>query len=268
MSTKPTTDLGHWRDYVDDAGGPFRKDGLRYNNMFKKGSKAGMDIYWDFYIKNGRGPNSKEYIDAGGKDYASWNNINKDFKDVIIPAVESSGMLPNTGGPETLMDQVTQGGKIHTDLYDMLKKGGEIQHQEGMKNLAQSERDLNMNQAMDRKKFIEDIRNRRRTALKTGLSSSQIANEEVQSLLMAQNQSNQNAMGFFNQRSQLQSQFAMNDVNANMGAYEMLGSGYGSNLSAIQAGMAGDANQSALGYLQNRTTPGFGDAYTKVTKPE
>jgi hypothetical protein len=262
-------DMKHWSDYVNNIG-PLSADGLRHNNLFRKGNKAEMDKVWEFFQRNGRMPTEEEFktrLGGGG----GYNNIMKDMMGVVIPGVP--GLNPEDvligGEPgKSFLDEynLDQKGTMGNTLYNTFKQAGEIQYDQGKVGLQTAERDLGMNQAMDRQKFLDEIRNRRRVSLKTGLSSAQIANQEVQSLLMAQNKSNDNAMTFYNQRMGLQNQFAMNDVNARFGAWETLGGGMGANMGAAMAAGAGDANQVAINYGKSTAqNPMHSQWYDKAT---
>jgi hypothetical protein len=277
-------ELKNWYDYTGEvtsgtAAGTHmygsQGDGLRFNNMFIRGNKAEMDKVWEFFKQEGRLPTEQEFktVLGGGGGY---KNIMYDMNNTVLPGagINPMDVQPGAGGVNgnTYFDEMTRMDDPNTvagGMYDTFKRAGDIQYEEGMKNLNVAQRDLGMNQAMDRQKFLDQIRNRRRMALKTGLSSAQIANQEVQSLLMAQGQSNENARSYYDQVAAFKTNHAMNDVNARQGVYETLGGGMGSNLGAVMAAGAGDANQVALNYAKNSSrNANYADWWSKAVPTE
>lgn len=78
----------NWRKYVNDARGPFKADGLTYNNVGAQGSDDGMDLMWNFYLDNKKLPTKAEYVDMGGNG-AAYDNVYGDFERVVIPAFQA-----------------------------------------------------------------------------------------------------------------------------------------------------------------------------------
>ena len=229
---------------------------------------SGGGIFENFYKQYNRLPTYDEYVKLGGDKNQNGftREISAQYSTLSSLGVDTLKMGTTETSP-TWMDQITnmdQQGTVANDFYNIFKQAGETQYQQGTKNLEIAQRDLGVNQAVDRQKFLDGIKNRRRVALKSGLSSAQIANQEVQSLMMAQNQSNANAQSYYDQRMQLNNNFALNDSNARMSAYEAMGpNAFGGTLGTI--GGAGDANQATLNYMKNSGAKDYYSAYDKNT---
>ena len=255
-----------WRDYTADNYG-FGKDGLRYNNIGRSGTADGMDIYWKFYLENGRGPNSSEYIKAGGGSYAAWKNIDRDFQKVIIPAVESQ---LNVGGdvqldPKELafneyyrdlysLEDGTGGREMLTNLEDAYTRQYESQ---GVLADAQYQSQA-MQQAAVVKQITDQIRSERMSRLKAGMNPAQIANQDMQMMMANVGALNQSALAASQQS--LEAQLGINNAKdeAYM-AYLDQANARGQNAAAMYAADSGNANKMTLDMMRAK----YGDDPTK-----
>lgn len=240
-----------WRDYTADNKGPIGADGLRYNNAFRRGSAGGMDIYWKFYLANGRGPNSSEYIKAGGGSYAAWKNIDKDFQDVIIPSVESQ---VSVGGDVQLDPKELAFNEYYRDIYSLEDGTSGREMLTNMENAYTSQYESQgvladaqyqtqaMQQAAVVKQITDQIRSERMSRLKAGMNPAQIANQDMQMMMANVGALNQNAMAA-NQQS-LEAQLGANNAKdeAYM-AYLDQANARGQNAAAMYAADSGNANK-------------------------
>lgn len=261
-----------WRDYTADNYGPFGKDGLRYNNTFRSGTADGMDIYWKFYLENGRGPNSSEYIKAGGGSYAAWKNIDKDFQDVIIPAVKSQ---VSVGGDVQLDPKELAFDEYYRDIYSLEEGTGGREMLTNMENaytrqyesqgvLADAQYQTQaMQQAAVVKQITDQIRSERMSRLKAGMNPAQIANQDMQMMMANVGALNQSAQAA-NQQS-LEAQLGLNSARdeAYM-AYLDQANARGQNAAALYAAGSGNANKMTFEMMRAK----YGDDPSKWNKSD
>lgn len=112
--------------------------------------------------------------------------------------------------------KIHEPGTKEADLFDFYRGMGETQHEIGRTELARSERDMQVEMAQQRQQLVDEVRKRRQNQLRSGLSSAQIANEEIQMLLMGQQAQQQTAQGYFDQRTGMQQQHQMNPYMAEL----------------------------------------------------
>jgi hypothetical protein len=156
-------------------------------------------------------------------------------------------------------------GTQANDIYNTYLQGGEEQYKQGMANSQKAEAGMQGELSANRQALLEQMRNSRRSKLKSGLSSAQIANEEVQSLLMGQQTAQQTAGMFYDGRQQIENQYATNKTTAAESAYAQYAQ---QNLggSAFAASGAGDAAYQSQLYSQ--MTAAQKAAYDNVTTPK
>ena len=130
-----------------------------------------------------------------------------------------------------------EGTKEH-DLFDFYKQFGEAQHEAAQTELARSERDMQVEMAGQRTQLVDEVRKRRQNQLRSGLSSAQIANEEIQMLLMGQQAQQQTAQQHFDARTQMNQQHQLNPFMAEQQARQH-----------IQGGMQGQSAFYASGVV-------------------
>lgn len=229
-------------------------DGYRTNNHLRRGTSAELNKVIQWYMENGRTPTMDEFKDITGSKGAGYDNITRDLKTFKKTNNLSDEMIqgykpyqPTLSENFTNMDRE---GTFANQIYQEYLNAGKAQNKADLSMIQQSEKDLAINQAMDRQKYIDEIRNKRRTMLKSGLSSAQLANDEAQTLLMSQSLSNQNARMFVEGKAQVQNNTMLNETNSRINARTALGGGLGANLGAINAGAAGDVNDAAIRYYQ------------------
>ena len=133
-----------------------------------------------------------------------YANLNPDLKEQVEAQPEE---LPEYYWDEAKIHE--KGTKEH-DLYDFYKEFGEAQHEAGQTELARSERDMQVEMAGQRSQLMDEVRKRRQNQLRSGLSSAQIANEEIQMLLMGQQAQQETAQQHFDARTQMNQQHQMN----------------------------------------------------------
>lgn len=112
-------------------------------------------------------------------------------------------------------------GTSENALYQIALEQRSSQLQAQDQELGLAERDMQVQLSENRQQLMNDIRNRRRSLLKSGLSSAQVANEEVQSLLQRQQEASQIAQNYYGQRQQAQTQMRTAPQDSAMRAYEM-----------------------------------------------
>lgn len=103
--------------------------------------------------------------------------------------------------PET--GEITAGEGPEGDLYNLMLQSQQEQYAEQKRVADRAEQDLFRGIQADRRSTMEDIRNRRRGQLRSGLTQSQIANQEISSMLASQQLANQNRRMFQDQRGQM-----------------------------------------------------------------
>lgn len=139
-------------------------------------------------------------------------------------------------GPEDMMTEGTQANA----LYQMALQQTQAQGQAQQQSLARSERGMQGDLAQNRQQLMDEIRGRRQKLLRSGLSSAQIANEEIQSIFMNQQQAAQTAQQYYNQRQQVDQQQQLAPYNAQQQVLEQL-PGFQQTGAQYAASGAGDA---------------------------
>lgn len=241
-------------------------------------TKAEQQKLITFIETYGRVPNESEYKSAGidnpklYDEQLAWaNNFITLNQDALNTKWEASGVTPPGGAPAGVKSpyyldpkNIGQPGTPAGGIYDMYLQGQEELYKQGMEGSQQAEVGMQSELAGNRQALLDQMRNDRRTKLKSGLSSAQIANEEIQSLLMGQSTAQQVAGTYFDQRQGVQSAYALAPQTAAEQAYAQYAQ---QNLSgsAFAASGAGDASYQAAYYAS--LSPEQKAAYDKVTNP-
>ena len=108
MEVLQMAELKNWYDYTGIN--PWGKksgtstwgagdDGLRFNNMFRRGNQSEMDKVWEFFQKQGRLPSEDEFknVLGGGGGY---ENIMYDMNNTILPSagIDPMDVQPGANG--------------------------------------------------------------------------------------------------------------------------------------------------------------------------
>lgn len=107
------------------------------------------------------------------------------------------------------------------ELYNMFQTRGSINFANQMDQQRVAQRDTEVMNAQDRSQMMDSIRNNRRSKLKRGASSAQIASEEIQAMLSAQELANANNLAIQNNIAGLRTDYATNEQDALLQAYNM-----------------------------------------------
>ena len=148
---------------------------------------------------------------------------NPELQEAIEEQANKEGMSPE----DFFWDEskIHEKGTKEADLYDFYRSMGEAQHEVGKTEIARSERDMQIEMAQQRQNLVDEVRKRRTNQLRSGLSSAQVANEEIQMLLMGQQAQQQTAQGFFDQRTQMNQQQQLNPYQAELQARQHIQGG-------------------------------------------
>lgn len=158
-------------------------------------------------------------------------------------------------------------GSAEADLYNLLLQSQQEQYAEQKRVMDRQEADLFKGIQADRRSTMEDIRNRRRGQLKSGLTQSQIANQEMSSMLQAQQLANMNRGQFQQQRGQADIYNTGGQQQARA-AQDLYGIAQGFNTpgSAFYAASTQDPISQAQRYQRaSQGSPGFVGGYEQVT---
>lgn len=262
-------------------------EGFKSNNWFRRGTKSQVNAAIEFFLKNGVMPTIN---DIDGVSQGQWGNVKEDleswmelqgltedsFSTHVAALNQSKGVTgetmtvidPETGNEVEIPaaeqaqasdietpfyqdpNKVTEDGSKEKAMVDLYRQANE--ETRGLYDAENQRARTDLMKEMDnqRRSTLDEIRNRRRTMLKNGLSSSQIANEEVQSLMMANNNNRMIGENFFNERSRINNTFAQNDANAEFNVMDMFNT-MNQNGAGFAAAKAGDADYMAQLYRQH-----------------
>jgi len=121
------------------------------------------------------------------------------------------------------VDPTNQGqGTTANQLYELYRAQRQSQLDSSLNQAEQVKNSMTQELSQNRQQLMQDTRNRRRQQLKSGLSSSQIANEEIQSMLMQQKQASQLASNYEFQRQQFMQGKGAVDQNAMLDMFNMV----------------------------------------------
>lgn len=187
--------------------------------------------------------------------------IRRDKEGNPIHDSDEGPLDPYTWDPSRVMQE---GAKEH-DLYSFYRDLGSAQHDVAQGAMARGERDMQIEMAMQRQQLMDEVRKRRMNQLRSGLSSAQIANEEIQTLLMGQQAQQQSAQQFFDTRGQMQMQHQLNPFTARQSAYDMLQQ---FNQTATASYAAGVSDPVAMAQRKAQTSPTTQHYYKQITDPE
>ena len=201
-----------------------------------------------FLQKEGRLPTADEIKDITGMKFLGRND---DFYQEALAYAEEAGIREGWLQTEDadipgVRDYFWDESRLHDegtkegDLYDFYRSMGEAQHEVGRAETARSERDMQTEMAAQRQQLVDEVRRRRQNQLRSGLSSAQIANEEIQTMLMGQQAQQETAQQHFTQRTQAAQQHAMNPYMAEQQAREHIQGGQ-QGASAMYAAHTGDS---------------------------
>lgn len=224
-----------------------------------------------FVERTGRAPTIEEMSDITGRNFSSeqdklsaHNFIQEEFGDEVgIKDTTSQYYQDPRKIYDAMRGKESAEGTSEDALYQMAlqQRQGQLQQQDQQLGLA--ERDMQMQLSENRQQLMNDIRNRRRSLLKSGLSSAQVANEEVQSLLQRQQQAAQVAEQYYGQRQQTQTQMANAPQDSAQRAYEMA-QGLSQTGAQYAAAGASDPIELAKQY-SNQTNTNFKNSLNKMT---
>lgn len=252
-------------------------EGFKVNNWFRSGTKDQLNKAIELFVTTGKMPTASDV----GATASGWQEIQKDMKTWM----DSQGIDENTffeftpegiaqaketkdGDPYYFRPQnINQAGTKENEMLDIYRQANEKTRELYDQENAQAEVDLMRELDGQRRKTLEDIRNRRRTMLKNGLSSAQIANEEIQSLMMSQNTNRMIGEQYIRERSNIRNTFNRNEANAPINVMNMM-SGYNQSGTAAMAAKAGDADYMASLYRESLNKGRYSkDDYMNVVNP-
>lgn len=261
-------------DYPDNTSASSEYTFPEENRLrFTKAEQQKLIAFIETY---GRVPNPEEYKSAGidnknleGEQIAWANNFINLNQDALNSKWTETGVITPGAGqgefniPSYINPQgIGQAGSAADEIYQSYLQGQKTQYEQGMQASQGAEVGMQSEMAGNRQALLDQMRNDRRTKLKSGLSSAQIANEEIQSLLMGQSNAQMIAGQYFDQRQGVQNQYAL----APQVAREQAGADIArSNLSGSAIYTAGTADAAYQAYLYSRMTPEEKAAHEQVT---
>lgn len=223
-------------------------DGYKFNNFvgIKRGKKEQLEKYIEYFYKYGEEPSIEWMKQNTSLDHdKAYENISSDFgrflrqngvedRDIYRQQViENSPEIQKNRqeNPEIAAEgervddpylwdpsRVREEGTKENDLYQLYLDQGKAQGDITKQNLQSAERDMQISMAQQRKQLLDEVRKRRQNQLRSGLSSAQIANEEIQMMLMGQQQQQQTAQGYYDQYVKAMQNQQMNPYNAEIAA--------------------------------------------------
>jgi len=150
-----------------------------------------------------------------------------DSKTGKVPSKPNAPSNPSGAGANLhnpyYVDPTNQGqGTTANQLYELYRAQRQSQLDSSLNQAEQVKNSMTQELSQNRQQLMQDTRNRRRQQLKSGLSSSQIANEEIQSMLMQQKQASQLASNYEFQRQQFMQGKGAVDQNAMLDMFNMV----------------------------------------------
>lgn len=186
-----------------------------------------IDNFKNFVRREGRLPQSSEDFKSIGTFWdirrnrdAGWESNLRAFGNHLLeddPEFQHLNVTDNDN-PDFYWDEARlhQQGSKENDLFSFYQNMGDAQNRIGQQELARSERDMQVEMSQQRQQLLDEIRTRRQNQLRSGLSSAQIANEEIQMLLMGQQAQQQIGQGFHGARTQMAQQHQLNPFTAEL----------------------------------------------------
>ena len=208
-------------------------DGLKTDNLFRRGSKDQFAQYVNYFLETGEMP-SEQWVKERFGSTGSMQNFAKDLQTVLqkqglnidsyrtqFKAHFDNQQVDN----QYIWDEsrLKEQGTKENDVYDFYLNKGRAEGEINQNVLARSERDMQIEMAGQRSQLLDEIRKRRQNQLRSGLSSAQIANEEIQMLLMGQQAQQQTAQSYYDQYLQSVQAKQMNPYNAELAARQHIG---------------------------------------------
>lgn len=273
----------------------FEHNGVTYNipsnirvaNNDSSNTKFVVSMF-KHYIDHGRIPTRAEmkeqyYKDTYGVNYSDnlldqmdTNNRKQAVNEMIKYTESRDGQArlvkenPNIQnqnqniGQQTPVEQNVQG--MYDQIYQSFYDRAGAQYQQGMQNLGREQQQAGIANASERQKMLDGIRNYRRSALKSGLSSAQISANELQSTLISQDLMNQNQRQLGQQRSTLEQEFAMRGPNASLETWNMMNTG---NLPSVYGqSYAAQIADPIYQSIWHKNNPQYNQSYKTITKPD
>lgn len=242
-------------------------DDYKVNNAF--GMAAGQTKHVNqavkYLIENGKVPTAEFLgLEEGSNAYANvlkdvetWKSKNPEFtaeyeKSIREAAEAEASELDSKSDYYLDVTEIDQAGTLANDMYNTYIDLGKMHKQSMAGQEAKMQQELVANRAA----LLDQIRNDRRTKLKSGLSSSQIANEELQ-YMMAGNQQAQNiTQSYYDQARSHDINFSDAGIRSSM--YNDIMPGYLSAGSAYAASSATDMYEQAQRYAKaNNVSVGY-----------
>src|SRR5690554_886042 len=240
----------------------FLGDGLRSNNLGRKGEKDGLIAFLEHFLNTGDYPSKEEAKKLYNISEGEYGNYVTDTESIMeyndINMDDYTNNLNQTGigfsedgetastqsdRPYTSIDDYLDfdtEGTIGNRLYETFRDINQRQYESSMLESQYQERDMNRMIAGERQQLMDQIREDRRRALKSGLSQSAIANREIQGLLQGQAMASGYGEDFLRERRQL-SQMGQNiDSMARGNVLDAYGQGMGNMFAALQTSDASD----------------------------
>lgn len=195
-------------------------DKYKTDNAFRVGQKKHVAVAAEYLIKNGRMPNEAEYMKAldaagvsGGR--GAYSNIKEDLNTFLEKNGTSLSQFEHdmgtTAEPEDPMasayNQYYRGlyslgeGTEGRQMYDQLSQVYMNQANADLQKIDLQAQASAYQQAQTVKQITDQVRAERMARLRSGMSESQIANQDMQMLMANVNALNQNAQMMNQQRT-------------------------------------------------------------------
>lgn len=156
------------------------------------------EMYREWYNKN------KDYFDYAIEDYNNYVTQRQTASDVSV--LQNAFAELGIGAPEQLNANGLNAN--YQNYLDQLNALSDSQYAVAMDELQRSENEMYRAIGMSQRQMERDIAKRRQQALKSGMSTAQLAAQEQQNLLAAQTGATMLAQNYTNQRYNTINQFA------------------------------------------------------------
>lgn len=250
--------------YLDNGEMPTRAQ-MKSASFTEKYGVNYSDNWDDMFRHGGRIDQVKKYIAYINSDEGKASLLRHNPDLPVDPNTGLPSVRPQAidGTQQTPVEQNIQ--DMYNQIYQSFYDRAGIQYQQGMQNLGREQQQAGIANASERQKMLDSIRNYRRSALKSGLSSAQISANELQNTLISQDIMNQNQRQLSQQRSSLQQDFAMRGPNAALETWNMMNTG---NLPSVfgqsYAAQIADPMYQSI-WLKNN--PQYKEPYQIITDP-
>ena len=234
------------------------EDGYKVNNLFRRGTADQLNLLINFVSENGYYPSDAEIQEVlGGKVSAgAIRNLKNDLNTFI-----EKNNINISDGPEGVDPKQAAFNSYYNDLYSledgtlgkqMLDNLTTAEQNAALSNMQLADAQYQqaaMQQAEVVKNITDQVRAERMSRLRAGMNESQIANQDMQTMLSNMNALNQNMSTMNQNRLAAQQQYGLAQDTAYQ-QYLQNAQTMGQTAAAMAASDAGDAYMQTLKRMQ------------------